>query len=213
MSFVPATIAAVSGVSEDDSGLASGLINTTQQIGGALGLAILATIANSRTEDVAATAGSQAAALTEGFQVAFIGAAVLVFVRDGRGRGDDAAHRRAGGGRAGRGLTPALAAGRFRGRRHGAALPGLYAASRGSLQARQPAALGRSQAARDRRAAAQQLPRDRQGGLGQPRPARLRLAASSTRAAATAARSARRACATGRSRARTSATSACGCCA
>jgi Na+/melibiose symporter-like transporter len=79
MSFVPATIAAVSGVSESDSGLASGLINTTQQIGGALGLAILATIANSRTDDVIGTAGSPGAALTEGFQIALIGAAALVF--------------------------------------------------------------------------------------------------------------------------------------
>jgi sugar phosphate permease len=73
--FVPMMIAAVSGVSGREAGLASGLINTSQQVGGALGLAILATIANSRTEDVMAQAGGDPqalpTALTEGFQNAF----------------------------------------------------------------------------------------------------------------------------------------------
>lgn len=73
--FVPVTIAAVSGVSRDESGLASGLINTSQQIGGALGLAVLGTISSSKTTDlVTAAQGSPAAipdALTEGFQLAF----------------------------------------------------------------------------------------------------------------------------------------------
>ncbi len=74
--FVPITIAAVSGVSEDESGLASGLINTSQQVGGALGLAVLGTIAASKTTDlVTAAQGVPAAlpgALTEGFQLAFL---------------------------------------------------------------------------------------------------------------------------------------------
>jgi EmrB/QacA subfamily drug resistance transporter len=85
-SFVPVTIAAVAGVEEHEAGLASGLINTTQQVGGALGLAVLATVANSRTEDVLRQGGPAAAmpnALTEGFQAAFLtgaGFAVLGIV-------------------------------------------------------------------------------------------------------------------------------------
>lgn len=79
--FVPVTIAAVTGTEPHESGLASGLINTSQQVGGALGLAILASVANSRTSDV--TAGAEAdplAALTEGFQTAFLIAAGFAFV-------------------------------------------------------------------------------------------------------------------------------------
>jgi MFS family permease len=79
--FVTTTIAAVSGVRERESGLASGLINTSQQIGGALGLAVLATIANSRTDEVMASGGGSPAALpnalTEGFQSAFLGGAAI----------------------------------------------------------------------------------------------------------------------------------------
>jgi EmrB/QacA subfamily drug resistance transporter len=72
LAFVSMTVAAVSGVEPVEAGLASGLINTSQQIGGALGLAILATVANSRIDDLAASGAPQNVALTEGFQSAFL---------------------------------------------------------------------------------------------------------------------------------------------
>lgn len=66
-SFVPVTIAAVSGIADREQGLASGLINTSQQIGGALGLAILAAVSSSVTGN-----SLDPAVLTEGFQDAFL---------------------------------------------------------------------------------------------------------------------------------------------
>ena len=76
--FVTTTIAAVSGVEESEAGLASGLINTSQQIGGALGLAVLSTVATSRTDDVMSSGGASLAdGLAEGFQAAFLGGAAI----------------------------------------------------------------------------------------------------------------------------------------
>jgi EmrB/QacA subfamily drug resistance transporter len=71
LAFVSMTVAAVSGVEAHEAGLASGLINTSQQIGGALGLAILATVANGRTDDALQAGNQMPSALTEGFQAAF----------------------------------------------------------------------------------------------------------------------------------------------
>ncbi len=79
-SFVTTTIAAVSGVEEHEAGLASGLINTSQQVGGALGLAVLATIATSHTEDAVASGTGLSQALTDGFQYAFLGGAAFAFL-------------------------------------------------------------------------------------------------------------------------------------
>jgi EmrB/QacA subfamily drug resistance transporter len=79
-SFVTTTIAAVSGVEESQSGLASGLINTSQQVGGALGLAVLSSIATSRTADVFASGSNEGAALTEGFQAAFLGGSAIALL-------------------------------------------------------------------------------------------------------------------------------------
>ena len=86
LTFVPVTLIATSGVPGADAGLASGLYNTSQQIGGALGLAVLSTLAVSATDDTLAGVGGQptqeqqAQALTDGFHVAYIGSAVLIGV-------------------------------------------------------------------------------------------------------------------------------------
>src|ERR687894_695212 len=77
--FATATIAALAGVPERDAGVASGLSNTAFQLGGALGVAILSTLAVSRSENFLATneGANPLVVLTEGFQSAFVACVVL----------------------------------------------------------------------------------------------------------------------------------------
>src|SRR6266536_1075552 len=75
--FVPISIAALAGVEAHEAGLASGLINTSQQIGGALGIAALSTIATSRTDSAVAGGASQASALVTGFHGAFLAGVII----------------------------------------------------------------------------------------------------------------------------------------
>jgi EmrB/QacA subfamily drug resistance transporter len=70
LALVPATIAAVQGISAEQSGLASGLLNTSRLVGGALGLAVLSTIADSHTSSQLAHGASNLGALTSGYQLA-----------------------------------------------------------------------------------------------------------------------------------------------
>jgi EmrB/QacA subfamily drug resistance transporter len=80
LAFVSLTIAALAGTREHEAGLASGLINTSQQIGGAVGIAILSTIATSTTSDAVASGTPVPAALTHGFQNAFWAGAAITLV-------------------------------------------------------------------------------------------------------------------------------------
>ena len=83
LTFVPLTLLATSGIEHEDAGLASGLFNTSQQVGGALGLAILQTLAVNRTENHLSglsgqpTAVQQGEALTTGFHAAYVGGALF----------------------------------------------------------------------------------------------------------------------------------------
>jgi MFS family permease len=79
-SFVPISIAALAGVQPAEAGLASGLFNTSQQIGGALGIAALTSIATSTTTDEVASGHALPVALTDGFQAAFFGAAGVTII-------------------------------------------------------------------------------------------------------------------------------------
>ena len=71
---------AMSGATQSDSGLASGLVNTTTQVGGAVGLAVLATLATERTDGLLADGASSAAALNSGYHLAYLIGALLTGV-------------------------------------------------------------------------------------------------------------------------------------
>jgi hypothetical protein len=78
LTFVPVTLLGTGGVSEDDAGLASGLFNTAQQVGGSLGLAILSTLAASQTSSQLSGGTAVLAARVSGYHVAFAAAAIML---------------------------------------------------------------------------------------------------------------------------------------
>jgi len=83
VAFPALMMLAMSGATPQDAGLASGLVNTTGQVGGAIGLALLATISTERTQSLLEDGESTAAALTGGFHVAYLigaGAAIAAIV-------------------------------------------------------------------------------------------------------------------------------------
>jgi len=78
LTFVPVTLLATAGVAPEDSGLASGLLNTSQQVGGALGLAILSTLSANHATSVLAGGASRPEALLAGWHVGFTGGAIVL---------------------------------------------------------------------------------------------------------------------------------------
>jgi EmrB/QacA subfamily drug resistance transporter len=83
LSFPSLMTLAMSSATPEDSGLASGLVNTTQQVGGALGLAVLATVSTTHTASLRAAGDSLASSLTGGYHLAFTIGAVLVIAAVG----------------------------------------------------------------------------------------------------------------------------------
>ena len=121
-SFPAIMTLAMSGATPEDSGLASGLVNTSMQVGGAIGLAVLATLSTERTQSLLDDGVSNASALTSGYHVAYlIGAGLAAICGGDRGLrparprpGGDGARRSGAGGRGAR--SPPARAGLLRGR-------------------------------------------------------------------------------------------------
>ena len=78
LGFPALVMLAMSGATDSDSGLASGLVNTSTQVGGAVGLAVLATLASQRSHSLLASGASNAVALNSGYHVAYLCGAALV---------------------------------------------------------------------------------------------------------------------------------------
>jgi MFS family permease len=97
LAFPSLMMLAMSGATPQDSGLASGLVNTSVQVGGAIGLAVLATLATERTEGLLAQGESTANALNSGYHLAYligaalIGVAIVVALRAFRSEAEEAA--------------------------------------------------------------------------------------------------------------------------
>jgi hypothetical protein len=77
LSYIPGTIASMSGAKPQETGLASGLVNTSYQIGSALGLAAMVALSSSKTSSFLQAGTEQIRALNSGFHAAFIGAALI----------------------------------------------------------------------------------------------------------------------------------------